>query len=111
MRSKPKYTLKKTLQSRTSGSMPLVAHTSLLPFDTEMDPGSAGPLGTKWVQKLENDTTAINITGHARLKALLLHIFMKVCMIFAADADDYYCLDISHQSKMFNAKCMSPENP
>uniref|UniRef100_A0AAQ4Q6X4 Gypsy retrotransposon integrase-like protein 1 n=1 Tax=Gasterosteus aculeatus aculeatus TaxID=481459 RepID=A0AAQ4Q6X4_GASAC len=47
---------------------------TLPPFDTETDPGSVGPRWNKWVQRFENYTTAMNITGDARLKALLLHI-------------------------------------
>ncbi|XP_020555459.2 uncharacterized protein K02A2.6-like [Oryzias latipes] len=47
---------------------------TLLPFDTETDPGTVGPRWTKWVQRFENYTTAMNITGDARLKALLLHV-------------------------------------
>ena len=35
---------------------------------------SVGPRWTKWVQRFVNYTTAVNITGDAMLKALLLHL-------------------------------------
>lgn len=47
---------------------------SLPCFDTETDPGSVRPRWNKWLQRFENDTTAMNISGDARLKALLLHL-------------------------------------
>ncbi|KAK7919301.1 hypothetical protein WMY93_010585 [Mugilogobius chulae] len=53
----------------------MAAHASPLPpFDLESEPGSVGPRWTKWLQRFENYTTAMNITGDARLKALLLHV-------------------------------------
>lgn len=53
----------------------MAVNTASLPsFDTETDPGSVGPRWNKWLQRFENYTTAMNITGDARLKALLLHI-------------------------------------
>ncbi|KAK7933590.1 hypothetical protein WMY93_004486 [Mugilogobius chulae] len=53
----------------------MAAHASPLPpFDTESEPSSVGPRWTKWLQRFENYTTAMNITGDARLKALLLHV-------------------------------------
>lgn len=73
--------------------MSLAAHTALLPFNTETDPGSVGPRWTKWVQRFENYTTAMNITGDARLKALLLHMAGErvhdIYDTLAADDDDY----------------------
>lgn len=73
--------------------MSLPAHTALLPFDTETDPGSVGPRWSKWVQRLENYTTAINITGDARAKALMLHMagerVHNIYDTLSANDDDY----------------------
>ena len=49
-----------------------LAHTPA--FDSETDPSYVGLCWTKWVQRFKNYTTAVNITGDARLKALLLHL-------------------------------------
>lgn len=43
-------------------------------FDMESEPHSIGPRWTKWVQRFDNYVTAMNISGDARLKALLLHL-------------------------------------
>lgn len=52
-----------------------LGNTVALPaFDTETDPSSVGPRWTKWIQRFENYITAVNITGDARQKALLLHL-------------------------------------
>ncbi|TKS65153.1 Retrovirus-related Pol polyprotein from transposon 17.6 [Collichthys lucidus] len=66
---------------------------ALPPFDTETDPSSVGPRWNKWVQRFENYTTAMNITGDARLKALLLHIagerVYDIYDTLAAEGDKY----------------------
>lgn len=72
----------------------MAAHVSPFPpFDIETEPGSAGPRWTKWLQRFENYITAMNITGDARLKALLLHnAGEKVHDIYdtlAAEGDKY----------------------
>uniref|UniRef100_A0A669DPM2 Gypsy retrotransposon integrase-like protein 1 n=1 Tax=Oreochromis niloticus TaxID=8128 RepID=A0A669DPM2_ORENI len=72
----------------------MAAHaTPLPPFDTETDLGSVGPRWTKWLQRFENYTTAMNITGDARLRALLLHVSgEKVHDVYdtlATDGDKY----------------------
>ena len=49
-------------------SMAVVANTTTLqPFDTETHRGSVGPRWATWVHMFENYTTAMNITGDARL--------------------------------------------
>lgn len=52
-----------------------LGNTVALPtFDTETDPSSVGPSWKKCIQRFENYITAVNITGDARQKALLLHL-------------------------------------
>ena len=101
-----RLTLTATKQRRQA-SMSLSAHTSLLPFDTETDPGSVGPRWTKWVQRFGNYTTAMNITGDGRLKALLLHLAgERVHDIYdtLAAADDNYEATKTKLSGYFSPK-------
>lgn len=52
-----------------------LSHTAALPaFHTVADPSSVGPRWIKWLQRLENYSTAVNSTRDPRLKALLLHL-------------------------------------
>lgn len=73
--------------------MALAHSPSVPPFDTESEPSSVGPRWNKWLQRFENYTTAVNITGDPRLKALLLHLAgERVHDIYdtvAAEADKY----------------------
>ncbi|CAL9691679.1 unnamed protein product [Knipowitschia caucasica] len=72
----------------------MATHASPLPhFDTETEPSSVGPRWNKWLQRFENYTTAVNITGDARLKALLLHVAGErvhdIYDTLSADGDKY----------------------
>ena len=72
--------------------MSLTSSVAVPPFDTESDPSSIGPRSIKWTQRFENYTTAINITGDARLKALMLHLARERVHIYdtmAAATDKY----------------------
>lgn len=53
----------------------MLAHGPAIPqFHPESEPSSVGPRWTKWLQRFENYTIAMAITGDARTKALLLHL-------------------------------------
>ncbi len=67
-------------------------HGPIQPFDTETDPSSVGTLWSKWTG-FENFLVAMNNTGDARQKALLLHLAGErvhdIYDTFTADEDGY----------------------
>lgn len=54
--------------------MALINTVALPAFDVESEQSSVGPRWTKWLQRFDNYSTAMNINGDARQKALQLHL-------------------------------------
>lgn len=74
-------------------AMTLPINITVPAFDSETEPSLAGLRWTNWLQRIENYSTVLNITGDGSLKALLLHLagetVYDIHETLSVDADKY----------------------